>query len=133
MAESPARHTGERAKRWSLGPTLSHCRRVAFAGPVQIEGYPDHREVADHLALGLLLDLVDEAVHRLRDVGKFGTKPFAVEPGRHRLVVLAADVDDDAHVAETAVVVCSADHRMNLYRAFSRFLSCLPCSMQSCG
>ena len=53
------------------------ARRIARA--VQIEGDPDDLEVAEYLAVGLLLDLVDETVHRPGDAGKVAAKPLTVE------------------------------------------------------
>src|SRR5678816_4589702 len=66
--------------------------RVARA--VQVQRYPDDLEVAEDLAVCFLLDLADEAVHRLRDLGKVAPKPLTVESRRHRFVLLGADVDD---------------------------------------
>ena len=96
------------------GPRCKPLPAGRIAGPVQIEGYPDDLEVAEYLAVRLLLDLVDEPVHRLRDAGKVAAKPLAVESGRHRLVVLGGDVDDARHVADAAVVVRAVDHRNEL-------------------
>ena len=79
MAESPARNTGELANGWSLGPVCKPLPAGRIAGPVQIQGYPDDLQVAEYLAVSFLLDLVDEAVHRLGDVGKVAAKPLAVE------------------------------------------------------
>ncbi len=67
MAESPARNTGELANGWSLGPAREPLPAGRIASPVQIQGYPDDLEVAEHLAVSFLLDLVDETVHRLGD------------------------------------------------------------------
>ena len=114
MAESPARNTGELANGWSSGPAAQPLPAGRIAGPVQIEGDPDDLEVAEYLAVRFLLDLVDEPVHRLGDAGKVAAKPLAVEPWRHRLVVLGGDVDDARHVADAAVVVRAMDHRNEL-------------------
>ena len=114
MAESPARNTGERGERvvaWRRREPLPAGR---VARPVQVERDPDDLEVAEDLAVRLLLDLVDEPVHRLGDAGKVAAKPLAVELGRHRLVVLGGDVDDARHVADAAVVVRAVHHRDEL-------------------
>jgi hypothetical protein len=81
-----------------------------IASPVQIKGNPDDLEVAEYLALRLLLDLVDEPVHRLRDVGEVAAKPFAVESRGHRVELVGGDVDDARDVADAAVVVRAVDH-----------------------
>ena len=77
MAESPARNTGELANGWSLGPAVQPLPAGRVARPVQIERYPDDLEVAEDLAVRLLLDLVDEAVHRLGDAGKVAREATA--------------------------------------------------------
>ena len=66
IAESPARNTGELANGWSLRPGGEPLPVGRVAGPVEVQRDPDDLEVADDLAVRLLLDLVDEAVHRLR-------------------------------------------------------------------
>src|SRR5262245_11375170 len=86
--------------------------RIARA--VQIQWYPENLQVAEYLPLCLLLDHVDEPVHRVGDAGKVAAKPFAVESGRHRLEVLGADVDDAGDVTDAAVVVSAMDHRDEL-------------------
>ena len=85
-----------------------------IASPVEVEGYPDDLEVADELAIRLLLDLVDEAVHRLGDAREVAAKPLAVELLRHRLVLLGGDADDARHVADASVVAHAVDHRNEL-------------------
>src|SRR4026209_2467249 len=87
-------------------------RRIARA--VEIQWYPDDLQLAEYLPVRFLLDLVDEPVHRLGDVGEVATKPYPVESGRHRLVLLGADVDDARDVADAAVVVRAGDHRDEL-------------------
>jgi hypothetical protein len=52
----------------------SHCE------PGTIQRYPKNLKVAEYLAMSFLLDLVDETVHRLGDVGKVAAKPLAVAP-----------------------------------------------------
>src|SRR6478736_2012693 len=84
------------------------------ASAIEIKRNPDDLEVAEYLPLGLLLDLVDETIHRLSDAGKVAAKPLTVESGRHRLVLPGADVDDPRHVADAAVVVRPVDHRNEL-------------------
>ncbi len=79
MAESPARNTGELAKGWSLGPRCPPATAGGVPRPVQIERDPDDLEIAEYLALGFLLDLVDEAIHRLGDAGTIAAEPLAVE------------------------------------------------------
>ncbi len=114
MAESPARKTGELANGWSLGPRFEPLPIGRIARAVQIQRYPDDLQVAEDLAVRFLLDLVDEPVHRLGDAGEVAAKPFTVESGRHRLVVLGADVDDARDVADAAVVVRAVHHRDEL-------------------
>src|SRR5215831_20169999 len=87
------------------------------AGAIQVEWYPDTLEVAQYLPVRLLLDLVDEPVHRLGDAGKVDAKPVTVEAGRHRLELLVADVDDARDVADAAVVMCAVHHRDELVRS----------------
>src|SRR5512132_962085 len=86
--------------------------RVARA--VQVQWYPDDVEVAEYLAVCFLLDLGDEPVHRLRDLGKVAPKPLTVESGRHRLVLPGADPDDARDVADADVVLRAVDHRDEL-------------------
>src|SRR5215208_8040255 len=85
-----------------------------MARAIQIEGDPDDLEVAQDLALSLLLDLVDEPIHRLGDLGKAAAKRLTVEPGGHRLVVLGTDVDDAGDVTDASVMVRPVDHRNEL-------------------
>ena len=114
MAESPARNTGVVANGWSRGPACGPLTAGRVARAVEVEGDPDDLEVADELAVRLLLDLVDEAVHRLGDVREVVAKPLAVELLRHRLVLLGADADDARHVADGPVVADAVDHRDEL-------------------
>ena len=79
------------------------------SGSVQAQGDPDNLEVADDLAVRLLLHLVDEPVHRPGDAREVAAKPLAVAPRRHRRVVLRSDVDDAGHVADGSVVVGAVD------------------------
>src|SRR6187200_3726738 len=83
-------------------------RRIARA--VEIQWYPDDLQLPEYLSVCFLLDLVDEPVHRLGDVGNVAPKPLTVEAGRHRLVLLGADVDDARDVADAAVVVRAVHH-----------------------
>ena len=57
------------------------ARRVA--GPVKVERDPNDLQLADELAVGLVLDLVDEAVHRVGDIGEVVAQPNPVELRRH--------------------------------------------------
>ena len=113
IAESPARNTGEVANGWSLGP-LRPLATGHVASAVEVEGYPDDLEVADDLAVRLLLDLVDEPVHRLGDRREVVAKPLAVEPLRHRLELFGGDGDDARHVADASVVGHAVHHRNEL-------------------
>jgi hypothetical protein len=102
------------ANGWSLGPAREQLSTGRIARAVQIQWYPDDLEVAEYLAVCFLLDLGDEPVHRLRDLGKVAAKPLTVQMGRHRLVLLGADADDACDVADAAVVVRAVDHRDEL-------------------
>ena len=113
MAESPTRNTGDLAKGWSPAP-LEPLPAGRVPGPVEIQRYPDDLQVAEYLAVGFLLDLVDEPVHRLGDVGKVAAQPLAIESWRHRLIVLGRDVDDTRHMTDAAIVVRAVDHRNEL-------------------
>ena len=52
-----------------------------IARAVQIQRDPDDLEVAEDLAVRLLLDLGDEPVDRLRDLWEVAPKPLTVESG----------------------------------------------------
>ena len=78
IAESPSRKTGALASGWSMPDCAPEAaRRVPRA--VDVERDPDDLEVADELAVRLLLDLVDEPVHRGRDAWEVVAQPGAVE------------------------------------------------------
>src|SRR4026208_528043 len=87
-------------------------RRIARA--VEVQWYPDDPELAEALSVCFLLDLVDEPVHRLGDVGNVAPKPLTVEAGRHHLVLLGTDVDDARDVAGAAGAVRAGPHRDEL-------------------
>src|SRR5215471_18520890 len=84
------------------------------ARTIEIEWYPDNLEVAEYLAVRLVLDLVDESVHRLGDCRKVAAKPLTVASGRHRLELFGADADDARDVADASVVVGAVHHRDEL-------------------
>jgi hypothetical protein len=110
-----AREEHGRGCEWMVGrPCEEPSPAGRVPGAVEVEGDPHDLEVAEELALGLLLDLVDEAVHRLGDAREVPAEPLAVESSRHRLEVVGGDVDDARDVADAAVVVRPADHRDEL-------------------
>ena len=90
IAESPSRNTGVVGERVVAGSRGVPRTAGRVAGPVEVERDADDLEVADELAVRLLLDLVDEAIHRLGDDGKVVAEPIAVELLRHRLVLVGA-------------------------------------------
>src|SRR5881394_1711724 len=107
MAESPARNTDELAKGWSLVPAVSHCRLVALRARYRSSGI---RTISRSPRISPCVSCLILSMHRLSNAGKVAAKPLTVESGRHRLVLLRADVDDACDVADAAVVVRAVHH-----------------------
>src|SRR6476469_9915322 len=79
IAGQEHRRPGERVVAGSRGAPLPAGR---IASPVQIQGQAHDLQVAQYLAVGFLLDLVDELLHRLRALGELAEKPRALDMSR---------------------------------------------------